>query len=97
MYLISISILVNLRGTNLRGINLNDANLTGAELIIANLNGANLVRASLIAANLNNAQIESARFGFNLGISEEMKQGLIKQGAIFVDFPGARSGLLSPH
>jgi uncharacterized protein YjbI with pentapeptide repeats len=76
----------NLSDANLSGANLSDANLSGA-----NLSGANLSGADLSGANLSNTKVEKARFSSNLGISESMKQDLIKKGAIFEDSPGDRS------
>jgi hypothetical protein len=51
--------------------------------------------ANLIDANLSKTKVEKARFSSNLGISESMKQDLIKQGAIFEDSPGDRSEVLT--
>ena len=81
----------NLRYGNLRGADLGGANLRGTDLTGANLSGADLRGANLIGADINNA-----KFGYNLGISESMKQDLIERGAIFEDSPpGDRSGVLS--
>jgi uncharacterized protein YjbI with pentapeptide repeats len=95
----------NLSGANLRSTNLRSANLTGADLRFVNLFGANLTGADLSGANLRSAdlsganlsktKVEEARFSSNLGISESMKQDLIKQGAIFEDSPGDRSEVLT--
>jgi len=81
----------NLSGANLSGANLSGANLSDANLSDANLSGANLSGADLIDANLSKTKVEKARFSLNFGISESMKQDLIKQGAIFEDSPGDRS------
>jgi uncharacterized protein YjbI with pentapeptide repeats len=86
----------NLSGANLIDADLSYADLSGADLSGADLSGANLTRANLIDANLIDAnlsetKVEKARFSSNLGISESMKQDLIKQGAIFEDSPGDRS------
>ena len=88
----------NLSGADLSGADLNSADLNSAKLfhaylIRANLSGANLSGADLIdaylsGANLSKTKVEKARFSSNLGISESMKQDLIKQGAIFEDSPG---------
>ena len=51
----------------------------------ANLKNAQLLGADLTEANLEGAKLEGAMFGNNLGVSEEMKQDLIKRGAIFKD------------
>ena len=85
----------NLSGTNLSGANLRSANLFGANLSGANLSGADLSDADLSGADLSQTKVEKARFSSNLGISESMKQDLIKQGAIFEDSPGDRSGVLT--
>jgi uncharacterized protein YjbI with pentapeptide repeats len=85
----------NLSGANLSGANLSGADLSGADLSGADLSGANLSGAYLIDANLSKTKVEKARFSSNLGISESMKQDLIKQGAIFEDSPGDRSGVLT--
>ncbi|WP_445175674.1 pentapeptide repeat-containing protein [Microcoleus sp.] len=76
----------DLSGANLSGADLRSADLSGADLSAANLSGADL-----IDANLSKTKVEKARFSSNLGISESMKQDLIKQRAIFEDSPGDRS------
>jgi uncharacterized protein YjbI with pentapeptide repeats len=81
----------NLSRANLSRANLSRANLSGADLSGADLIGADLIGADLIDANLSKTKVEKARFSSNLGISESMKQDLIKQGAIFEDSPGDRS------
>jgi len=90
----------NLIGANLSGADLSGANLRGADLRSADLNGADLSGAFLSGANLRGADlskttVEKARFSSNSGISESMKQDLIKQGAIFEDSPGDRSEVLT--
>jgi uncharacterized protein YjbI with pentapeptide repeats len=80
---------------DLSGANLRSADLSGADLSGANLSGADLSGADLIDANLSKTKVEKARFSSNLGISESMKQDLIKQGAIFEDSPGDRSEVLT--
>ena len=85
----------NLIRANLSRANLSRANLRGADLSGADLSGANLIRADLIRADLSETKVEKARFSSNSGISESMKQDLIKQGAIFEDSPGDRSGVLT--
>jgi len=94
-----------LRSANLSGANLSDADLSFANLRSANLRSANLRSADLSGADLSGAdlsgadlsktKVEEARFSSNLGISESMKQDLIKQGAIFEDSPGDRSEVLT--
>jgi uncharacterized protein YjbI with pentapeptide repeats len=100
----------NLIGANLSGANLSGADLSGAYLIRANLSGANLSGANLSGADLRSAnvsganlrgadlsktKVKQARFSSNSGISESMKQNLIRQGAIFEDSPGNRSEVLT--
>jgi uncharacterized protein YjbI with pentapeptide repeats len=90
----------NLSGTNLIGADLSDANLSGADLIGANLSGVDLSDADLSDANLSGADligavVEKSRFGANVGLTEDMKLDLKQRGAIFEDFPGDRSGVLS--
>jgi Pentapeptide repeats (8 copies) len=87
----------NLNRANLSGANLSGANLSGANLSAADLRGANLFRANLNRAKLFGAYVENARFGYNQGISESLKQELIRRGAIFEDAPGDRSSILSPR
>lgn len=80
-------------GADLSGAFLGNADLKGADLhrsslALANLSGANLCNANLVEVNLTNANlgganVESARFGNNSGISEEMKVNLQQRGAIF--------------
>jgi uncharacterized protein YjbI with pentapeptide repeats len=87
---------VNLIGVNLSGANMRCADLTGADLSGANLSGANLSDADLSGANLSgtnlsDANVNNARFGFNQGISESMREDLSARGAIFDDLPGDRS------
>ena len=85
----------DLIGTNLSGADLRFVNLSGANLRSADLSGANLRSADLSGANLSKTKVEKARFSSNLGISESMKQDLIKQGAIFEDSPGDHSEVLT--
>jgi uncharacterized protein YjbI with pentapeptide repeats len=92
----------------LMGADLSDANLINAILACANLINAKLINtdlrgaflsradlggADLSGANLTRANVQGAYFGGNLGISESMKQDLIKRGAIFGD-SGNRSKVL---
>ncbi len=94
----------NLSGADLSGANLTAANLNGANLCSADLSGTNLTAANLTAAefrlanlsnaNLINTSVENARFGYNQGISEELKRDLIRRGAIFEDTPGDRDRVL---
>jgi uncharacterized protein YjbI with pentapeptide repeats len=92
----------NLVGADLRWSNLSKTNLVAADLSRANLTGTDLSEANLIYTNLsgtklNGTIVEMASFGFNQGISEELKQDLIARGAIFEDIPpGDRSRVLVP-
>ena len=96
---------VKLSSANLENANLSNADLSGANLILANLSGADLSGANLIFArlnfadlsdvNLSDAVVKKAKFGDNLGLTEEMKLDLKRRGAIFEDSPGDRSGVLS--
>ncbi|MEG4960237.1 MULTISPECIES: pentapeptide repeat-containing protein [unclassified Microcoleus] len=85
----------NLSRTNLIRTNLSDADLRSADLSGADLRSADLNGADLSGADLSKTKVEKARFSSNLGISESMKQDLIKQGAIFEDSPGDRSDVLT--
>ena len=82
---------------NLSGADLRDANLRDANLSDADLSDADLIEANLTHANLTHANVENARFGYNKGISKEMKDDLIRRGAIFEDSPGDRSRILVPR
>lgn len=82
-------------GADLSGAFFGNADLKGADLYkaslaLANLSGANLCNANLVEVNLTNANlgganVESARFGNNSGLAEEMKVNLQQRGAIFED------------
>jgi uncharacterized protein YjbI with pentapeptide repeats len=78
----------DLSGAFLGNADLQDADLYKASLALANLSGANLYGANLIDVNLTNANfsganVESARFGNNAGLLEEMQANLQQRGAIF--------------
>ena len=78
----------NLRGANmisanLRNANLSDADLRGANMISANLRNANLSGANLSDADLRGATVIGTKFGQGFDLSDEVKQDLIKRGAIF--------------
>jgi len=92
---LSLAFLRTFRGADLSGADLSGADLSGADLRSANLSGANLSGANLSRADLSKTKVKKARFSSNLGISESMKQDLIKQGAIFEDSPGDRSEVLT--
>jgi hypothetical protein len=51
---------LNLRGADLRGLNIGDAYLIGANLQGANLQGANLRIADLLSANLQDTNLQNA-------------------------------------
>ncbi|MHC5721794.1 MAG: pentapeptide repeat-containing protein, partial [Nostoc sp.] len=63
------------------------ADLSNTRLINTNLSGANLRDANLVHADLSDANVEKARFGNNQGISEKIKDDLIRRGAIFIGEP----------
>jgi uncharacterized protein YjbI with pentapeptide repeats len=67
---------------NLSGAYLSGADLNGANLIEANLSGAYLIEAKLI-----NTKVQDTRFGYNLGVSDDMKKELEGKGAIFENSP----------
>lgn len=62
---------------------LSNTNFCGADLINADLSSANLSRANLTNANLSSAKVENTQFGYNAGLSEDLKLDLEKRGAIF--------------
>ncbi|MCC3408061.1 MAG: pentapeptide repeat-containing protein [Microcoleus sp. PH2017_10_PVI_O_A] len=80
-------------GADLSGAFLGNADLSGADLYraslaLANLSGADLSSANLLEVNLTNAnfsgaKVESARFGNNSGLAEDVKLNLQQRGAIF--------------
>ena len=91
---------INLRGAKLIGAELISArligaNLRGADLENADLGNADLSRIKLRDANLRGGVVEKAQLGANLGLTEEMKLGVNRRGAIFEDFPNERSWFLS--
>lgn len=75
-----------LGNADLKGADLHKASLALANLGGANLCGANLLEVNLTNANLGGANVESARFGNNSGMSEEMQVNLQQRGAIFEEF-----------
>jgi len=85
----------NFSGANLSKANFYGADLSGADLRETDLSGASLWKAYLWktilwkaifwGAILDEATVESARFGFNEGISSEMNRELRSRGAIFID------------
>ncbi|XZN89581.1 MAG: pentapeptide repeat-containing protein [Microcoleus sp.] len=82
-----------LKGADLKGADLKDADLRFADLSStdmrdADLSGADLRGADLRGADLKGIQVNKTRFSDNLGITEKLKQHLIKRGAIFDDSPG---------
>ncbi|MGB6299506.1 MAG: pentapeptide repeat-containing protein [Rivularia sp. (in: cyanobacteria)] len=52
-------------------------------MISADLRSANLRNTFLDAANLKGANVENTSFGNNPGISQQVKDDLIRRGAIF--------------
>ena len=74
----------NLVRADLRGANLSNAHLDAAYLISADLRGANLRNTFLDAANFKGAKVENTCFGNNPGISQQVKDDLMRRGAIFL-------------
>jgi uncharacterized protein YjbI with pentapeptide repeats len=62
---------------------LHKASLALANLSGANLSGANLLEVNLTNTNFSGANVESARFGNNSGMDEEMQVNLQQRGGIF--------------
>ncbi|MDF5726607.1 MAG: pentapeptide repeat-containing protein [Rhizonema sp. PD38] len=73
----------NLSGADLRSADLRGAILSGAILSGANLSSAILSSAILRGAILRGAIVENARFGFNEGLSQDMKVDLEERGGNF--------------
>jgi uncharacterized protein YjbI with pentapeptide repeats len=78
----------DLKGADLKGADLRFADLSGTDLRGADLSGADLRGADLRGADLRGIQLKKTLFSDNLGITEKLKQHLIKRGAIFDDSPG---------
>ncbi|MBD2168922.1 pentapeptide repeat-containing protein [Calothrix membranacea FACHB-236] len=110
--LLLVSLISILHAAGLISAGLISAGLISAGLISAGLISAivlrairrrmarrrtNLHSADLLRAILESAIVENARFGGNLGITEDIKRDLIGRGAIFEDSPGDRSGVLTPR
>jgi uncharacterized protein YjbI with pentapeptide repeats len=79
----------DLSGAYLEGTNLQNASLQNASLALANLIGANLTNANLTNTNLQNTSlgktiVKGTIFSNNLGLDEDKKEDLIKEGAIFI-------------
>ncbi|MCW6035493.1 pentapeptide repeat-containing protein [Spirulina subsalsa FACHB-351] len=82
----------NLSGADLSGAYLSDSDLTGADLhraslALANLVGANFTQANLAEANVSNttwhsAILKAAQVSHLVGLTEEMRQYFIEQGAV---------------
>ena len=66
-----------------------------AQLFFFKLFRWNLFDADLSGANLSSAKVENSLFGYNKGISDSLRQDLIRRGAIFEDSPGDRSEVLT--
>jgi hypothetical protein len=62
---------------------LRGANLSNADLMNADLTGADMCGANLTQTNFSSAIVEKAEFGFNAGLSDDVKSDLEKRGAIF--------------
>ncbi|MEG3844082.1 pentapeptide repeat-containing protein [Microcoleus sp. herbarium14] len=74
-----------LGNADLKGADLHKASLALANLSGADLSGANLLEVNLTNANLSGANVESAKFGNNSGLAEDVKVNLLQRGAIFED------------
>jgi uncharacterized protein YjbI with pentapeptide repeats len=74
---------VNLWGGNLQQANLSNANLSNVNLCGVDLSAAKAWDANFSDTNLEEAVVENTCFGRNLGISQDLKQTLQKQGALF--------------
>ena len=74
-----------LGNADLSGADLHKASLALANLSGADLSGANLLEVNLTNANFSGANVESARFGNNSGLAEDLKVNLQQRGAIFED------------
>ncbi|MUG92791.1 pentapeptide repeat-containing protein [Scytonema sp. UIC 10036] len=85
----------DLKHADLRSADLRSANFRGCDLRYANLRGSDLRNANLIDADLRGTNVQKVLFGDNAGISESLKQELIRRGAIFQDFSGNRSEILA--
>ena len=86
----------NLSGASIIGANLSGADLKRAVLSGANLSGSDLRYASLIGSDLRYANVENTLFRYNQGISLEIRNDLVKRGAIFEDSFGDRSSIYFP-
>ncbi|NHC37690.1 pentapeptide repeat-containing protein [Scytonema millei] len=85
----------NLSGANLRNANLSNTVLFHTDLSNANLSNANLSStivygANLSFAKLDGAKVEGSRFGWNIGLTEDLKRDLQQRGAVFEDSAGDR-------
>jgi len=72
------------------------ANLKDANLVSTDLSGSNLRDATLNGADLSLANVDKALFGYNSGLSAEMKLDLVGQGAVFKDATGVSVKSLAP-
>ena len=76
---------VNLEKANLSFAKLSNADLSDADLTNANLSDADLTGTKLAGINFEGAILNNTKFGNNFGLSEAIKQDLIRRGAIFSD------------
>jgi uncharacterized protein YjbI with pentapeptide repeats len=74
-----------LGGADLRIAKLSSALLYGANLCGANLKGADLIGARLNRADFNYSDLNGAKFGSNIGLSDAAKADMKARGAIFKD------------
>ena len=80
----------DLNRTDLNRANLSSANLNGADLSSSNLSDANLSGFNLSGADLSSSNLSGARFGWDLGLSEDVKLNLKQRGANFDDSPSLK-------
>jgi Pentapeptide repeats (8 copies) len=74
-----------LENADLREADLHRASLAVVNLIAADLRGANLQSTNLTNTNFTTAHVEGAKFGKNVGLTEETKEHLLERGAIFIE------------
>lgn len=87
---------INLSDAYLGNANLSDANLSHANLNYADMSGAIVYGANLSFAKLDGVRVEGSRFGWNTGLTEDVKRDLQQRGAIFEDSAGDRSPVKTP-
>jgi uncharacterized protein YjbI with pentapeptide repeats len=80
----------------LHGANLYDVNLSHANLNYADMRGAMVYGANLSSARLDGAKVEDSRFGWNKGLTEDLRRDLQLRGAIFKDSADDRAQISTP-